>query len=142
MPDGKPNNGPPIQQADKLINDLGARGVALDYSPASLAQLEAFLSRAPTVSRPNETMALLAGAYFGEVIRRNLGGQWYEQVPPEGTTALLVNEEHQLMVFPYSILFRKLQNGGKSLPQLYDEVMGLTNLKVNFQMKQSDAPQG
>jgi hypothetical protein len=143
MPEGKPNNEPPMQQAGKLVKDLGARGVVLDFSPASLAQVESFLSRqAPTIIRPNETLALLAGAYFGEVIRRNLGGQWYEQVPPEGTTALLVNEEHQLMVFPYSILFRKLQKGGKTLPQLYDEVIGLTKLKVNIQMKQSDAPQG
>lgn len=143
MAEGKPNNEPPIQQAEKLVSDLRARGVVLDFSPASLAQLESFLLRqAPTVAGPNETLALLSGAYFGEVIRRNLGGQWYEQVPPEGTTALLVNEDHQLMVFPYSILFRKLRDGGKTLPQLYDEFIALTQMKVTFQMKQPDAPQG
>lgn len=143
MPDGIPNNGPPILQADRLIHDLGRLGVELDYSPASLAHLESFLSRQlPGDDRPDDTLAMRVGAYFGEVIRRNLGGQWFEDDPPGGTMALLVNEEQRLMVFPYSILCRKLQEGGKSLPRLYDELTGLTRLKGSSQMKQWDAPQG
>ena len=140
MPEGRPNNDAPIQQAERFVRDLGARGVVLDYTPASLGRLETVLSRQPPMAQPDATFALLAGAYLGEVIRRNIGGQWYEQVPPDGTTALLVNEQHQLMVFPYSILFKKLQKGGKDLPQIYDEVTGMAKLKVNIQMKEPGAP--
>src|SRR5947209_10293923 len=120
MPEGRPNNGPPIQQAEKLVGDLGERGIALDYSPASLQQLESAVSLYPIGwSDQHQTLALLAGAYFGEVVRRNLGGQWYEQIPPDGTTGLLVREENQVMVFPYAVLAKRLRQGGKSLPQLY-----------------------
>ena len=143
MPEGRPNNEPAVQQAQKLVDDLGRRGVILDYSPASLAELEKLLSNYPRGwSEAHQTMALLSGAYFGEVVRRNMGGQWYDQIPPHNTTGLLVNEENQLMTFPYSITAKRLREGGQTLPQAYERLGGMSKLKMNFQLKQPDAPQG
>jgi hypothetical protein len=54
-----------------------AVGIVLDYTPETLPVLDHYLGTVPT-ERP-ETVALIgaaAGAYFGEVARKLLGGEW------------------------------------------------------------------
>ncbi len=54
-----------------------AVGIALDYTPETLPLLDHYLLGVP--EDQEETVALLsvtAGAYFGEVARRLLGGKW------------------------------------------------------------------
>jgi len=66
-----------------------ALGLVLDYTPETLPVLDHYLDQVPT-DQP-ETVALVAssaGAYFGEVTRRSLGGEWegpgLGRVPPTG----------------------------------------------------------
>ena len=66
-------------------------GIVLDYKPDTLPVLDHYLRGVPK-DQP-ATVALIAaaaGAYFGEVARRALGGEW-EQTndPPEGWTLVL-----------------------------------------------------
>jgi hypothetical protein len=59
-----------------------AVGIVLDYSPETLPILDHYLRAVPDDQL--ETVALLAapsGAYFGEVARRRLGGEWDENDP-------------------------------------------------------------
>lgn len=54
-----------------------AIGIALDYTPETLPVLDHYLAGVPDDN--DETVALVAataGAYFGEVARRILGGEW------------------------------------------------------------------
>jgi hypothetical protein len=54
-----------------------ALGLTLDYTPETLPVLDHYLSSVP-MDQP-ETVRLVAataGAYFGEVVRRTLGGTW------------------------------------------------------------------
>ena len=64
----------------------------------------------------------LVGAYFGEVLRRNLGGNWYERVPPDNATGLLVDESGDLWVWCHAIVYKQLEQGNKSLVAIYPEV--------------------
>jgi hypothetical protein len=52
-------------------------GIALDYTPETLPLLDHYLIGVP--DEQIETVALVAataGAYFGEVLRRAMGGEW------------------------------------------------------------------
>jgi len=66
-------------------------GIVLDYRPETLPVLDHYLRGVP--KEQPATVALIAaaaGAYFGEVARRALGGEW-EQTgdPPESWTLVL-----------------------------------------------------
>lgn len=52
-------------------------GVPLDYTPETLPLLDHYVRSVPK-ERPELTdlVACAAGAYFGEVLRRQLGGRW------------------------------------------------------------------
>jgi hypothetical protein len=56
-----------------------AVGIVLDYSPETLPLLDHYLTAVP--DEQMETVDLIsatAGAYFGEVMRRVLGGEWLD----------------------------------------------------------------
>lgn len=58
-------------------------GVTLDYSPETLSVLDHYLSGVPRDQSPTrELVATAAGAYFGEVARRALGGVWEQTGEP------------------------------------------------------------
>lgn len=77
------------------IHDLAERtveqvrrvtGIALDYTPETLPLLDHYLAGVP--DEQIETVALVAataGAYFGEVLRRALGGEWGSTEGPDPT---------------------------------------------------------
>jgi hypothetical protein len=62
---------------------LQAIGVELDYEPETLPVLDEYLGRARTTldERPEaaELVAITAGAYFGEVVRKKLDGFWLKK---------------------------------------------------------------
>ena len=60
-------------------------GIALDYTPETLPILDHYLRGVRATSRDEITnlVAPAAGAYFGEVVRRQLGpAQWHWEPPP------------------------------------------------------------
>src|SRR5262249_12854897 len=67
-----------------------ALGIVLDYTPETLPLLDHYLRAVPRAQ--GETVALIAaaaGAYFGEVARRALDGEW-EQTEEDATEWTLV----------------------------------------------------
>lgn len=58
--------------------EIGGRLKAadLDFSPASLQRLETALARRTATMRDKGGLVQQIAAYFGEVLRRNLGGTW------------------------------------------------------------------
>src|SRR5215468_7488514 len=104
--------------AGLLVADLTAKGLPLDYTPDSLLGIDKVLANyghAKGNGDRNMGLVELVGAYFGEVIRRNLGGNWYELIPPDNATGLLVDESCELWVWCHAIVYKQLELGNKSL---------------------------
>jgi hypothetical protein len=73
--------------AERTVENVRrALGVTLDYSPETLPVLDHYLTAVP--DDRIETVGLIAatsGAYFGEVLRRALGGEWASIERPDPT---------------------------------------------------------
>jgi len=67
-----------LEHADQAVRYVEkALGIAMEYDSDTLPVLDHYLRSVPP--RRGEVVALVAataGAYFGEVVRRRLGGQW------------------------------------------------------------------
>lgn len=98
-----------------------AIGVELDYEPETLPILDEYLGRAGTTAgaRPDAArlVALTAGAYFGEVVRRRLDGFWRET--GDGDADLELCARHALLAMnPVGMVFeamaRSVEHDGPS----------------------------
>jgi len=82
---------------------IGTRGgILLDYRPETLPVLDHYLGTVPR-DQP-ATVALIgaaAGAYFGEVVRRVLGGGWVQTDDPAETWPLVL--EGGLRIHPVAL---------------------------------------
>jgi hypothetical protein len=78
MTDRTPPPGAVHELAERAVDFVRRSvGLVLDYSPETLPLLDHYLAAVPEDKL--ETVALVAataGAYFGEVARRALGGEW------------------------------------------------------------------
>ena len=111
--------------AGLLVADLGSKGLLLDYTPQSLGPIDHVLANygcGKGNGDRNMGLVELVGAYFGEVMRRNLGGNWYENVPPDNATGLLLDEEHEVWLWCHAIIYKQLEHGNKVLSQIYPDV--------------------
>ena len=83
-PPPTPPPGEIFDRAERTVDSVRrALGLTLDYTPETLPLVDHYLTQVPR-DRP-EVIALVAetaGAYFGEVVRKALGGTWSET--PEG----------------------------------------------------------
>jgi hypothetical protein len=111
--------------AGLLVTDLKPKGMLLDYSPESLIKVDQLLANyGHSRGNGDRNMGLveLVVSYFGEVVRRNLGGTWFEKIPPDGATGLLVNEASELWLWCHAIIFKQLEQGNKNLFAIYSDV--------------------
>jgi hypothetical protein len=123
---GKLANDEMERVAALLVADLGAKGVSLGYTPESLSTVDGILANyGHGKGNGDKNMGLveLVGAYFGEVLRRNLRGNWYENIPPDGATGLLLDEGSDFWVWCHSVVYKQLELGSKSLHQIYPDVV-------------------
>lgn len=78
-----------------------ALGLELDFSPETLPILDHYLARSIEITEKEEILDLVvrsAGAYFGEVVRRALGGaRWH--FPLDEPTACRIEFEHVFLCF-------------------------------------------
>jgi hypothetical protein len=87
-------------------------GMALDYSPHSIAQLETVLSaRTPVPENEVESATRLWGAYFGEVFRRRYPGEWIMAVYPGREISMPALDIGGSHVYPLLKIFRRLTLG-------------------------------
>lgn len=95
--------------------------ILLDYSPESLGYLENFIIGEfdSGKSQFNQTLATGLGCYLGEVIIRNLGGQWNAEGKPE------INKIGQIVaVFPIDKAIKRFKFGPQeSLTFYYQTIL-------------------
>ncbi|HTU33078.1 MAG TPA: hypothetical protein VMF66_04685 [Candidatus Acidoferrum sp.] len=111
--------------ANLLVADLGRQGLLLNYAPDTLKTIDRLLlnyGSGPGNGDKNMGLVELIGAYFGEVVRRRHGGDWFEKIPPDGATGLRINENCDLWLWCHSIVYKQLEVGNKSLHGIYEEV--------------------
>lgn len=104
-------------QAVKVARDFP---VELDFTPASIPQLERMLGELSALLRestppPSDdemaNMAKLWGAYLGETVRRELGGEWQLERPPGVQSPAAALQVRGATIFPTLKIFRRLTNG-------------------------------
>lgn len=122
---GTPANGEMERVAGLLVSDLTAKGLPLDYSPESLVGIDQVLANyGYSKGNGNRNMGLveLVGAYFGEVVKKNIGGNWFEKVPPDRATGLLIDEKTETWLWCHSIVFKQLEDGNKNLFEIFQDL--------------------
>ena len=110
----QPPGGPPLNEGDlRQLADLCCEsaqrffGVALDFSPQSLALADRIISQALEGPEPTLGAVLPWGAYLGEVVVRHLGGRW-EPRPAMLETAVVVGDRALL---PFQRAAQRLRHG-------------------------------
>ena len=103
-------------------------GIELDYSPATLNHLEAFLETQfhPGSADDNAALIVAMGCYVGEVIIRTHGGHWSADEEHFHSPAVVIEGKLQVRTFPVSRVWKRFEYGNKqSLEIYYTEVRGL-----------------
>jgi hypothetical protein len=112
-----------LQRLAALCRDSVERffGVALDFSPDSLAAADRLISQALETPEPTLGAVLPWGAYLGEVAVRHLGGRWMPGADPM-ECAVAVGARRML---PFRCAAERLRAGAaRSLEACYARLAG------------------
>ncbi len=95
---------------EEMIGAMYPDSAPLDYSPGSLATVDAMLAEASkTFGQVGKMMVgAFAGKYYGEVLRRTLGGEWRTE---NGERMIFIDEDHKL--YPYSTIRARVSDPEK-----------------------------
>lgn len=120
---GPPSAPPKISQwADSAVSTFKDRfGLSLDYSPASLKIMDKAISKYfPKGEEPLPTTLLPLGAYLGEVLRRNLGGEWRLEDPIFDSFLVISGQKEKAEPYPFRRVAKRFVEGkGASLESWY-----------------------
>jgi hypothetical protein len=109
--------------ADQIATELGSYGYRLDFTLASLAEVDRFLDEnADPGSKDTDTLLsnrlgpwmFALGSYCGEVLRRAAGGEWHwaglddDKAASTDTELVLVDGS---LVFPLQRIWKRLMSG-------------------------------
>jgi len=105
-------------------------GVTLDFSEASVKQLETLLAgmhgglpKLGDPARPSDqwitSIAVTLGAYLGEILRRNLGGTWLKQNPTAPGSLPVLNVHGNILTPCRKVLKRILEGSGENVAYFY-----------------------
>jgi hypothetical protein len=102
-------------------------GVTLDYSEASIEQVEKILGKlydsipketsdsivkkSPTPQEILNKVSMAMGGYIGEVLKRQWGGKWKQNSPLKPDQKLLTLETVGIDVWPHMKVEKRLTNG-------------------------------
>jgi len=114
---------------------LRSSGYLADFSPASLWSVDRFLDDHAPAGQPRRGGLLATdvgsrlfslGAYTGEVLRRNLGGQWQtNDADPEGELNVALTLPVGDVVFPVQRVMKRFKNGTEDSVAAYGAALGL-----------------
>lgn len=101
-----------VQLADQHVSaSRSTYGVELDYSEDSLLQLDRIISEVHPNGAALEQTVIHFGAYVGETIRRNLGGEWMQD--ENGQTWLQNIGGQDLKAAPLTWAHKRFANGSE-----------------------------
>lgn len=110
-----------VRWAEDCVETFGDRfGVVLDYGPESLAKVDEAISEYfEAGEEPLPTTVLVLGAYLGEVVRLNLGGEWRLAEDPLESAVSLAGAE----LYPFRRVAKRFMEGpSSSLAAWYEAV--------------------
>jgi hypothetical protein len=130
---------PVVDEAPKMAamvaKALASDGYGADFTPASLWELDRFFDEQTRKGEPKrfgllgkETSLRLfsLGAYTGEVIRRELGGEWesaHDDQHPELNLALRLPDDR--VIWPVQQAVRRMANGSDDALVGYAQALGV-----------------
>lgn len=126
---GTIDNDTPHQLAEQFVAAVGPAGITLDYSPESLKSADRVLDELAGHGFANDSermrMVEFIGSYYGEVIRRNIGGNWYYGIGEDSACGLVLDVETEHVVWCYATVAKEIMGGkDKSLWAIYQLIRG------------------
>lgn len=119
-----------------IAEALTTSGYAADFSPASLWEIDRFfddhapggrVKRRGLLGKQVGQRILAVGAYVGEVLRRDLGGEWHgDDDDPEVEINVELHLPGGTIVWPVQRAMKRLQNGPEDGIAAYGSALGLT----------------
>ena len=91
-----------------MVQAQGQFGVSLDFGPESMGIMDRLIDAGWNLQAGGIGVLRLAGTYVGEVIIRNLGGEWRIMQPPEESEIAGLGREG---IRPFFIALEKFQKG-------------------------------
>jgi hypothetical protein len=121
--------------AEWIATALSSSGYRADFSPHSLWEVDRFFDEHSKRGKPRRR-GLLAenlgqrlfavGSYAGEVIRRDLGGEWRaDEADPEGEVNIELHLPDGAVVWPVQRAMKRLSNGREDGIAAYGAALGL-----------------
>jgi hypothetical protein len=125
-----------LGSAEWISTALRSSGYAADFSPGSLWEVDRFFDEHTEGGRPRRR-GLLAestgsrlfgiGAYIGEVIRRDVGGEWEgDDTDPEAEINVAVRLSDGSLIWPVQRVMKRLQNGAEDAIAPYALALGVS----------------
>jgi hypothetical protein len=98
-------------------------GFPLDYSPGSVQALDPILAQVAAGEMDAERETKMWGAYLGEVVRREFGGEWDLTQYPNSASAVPTILSRGARVYPLMKVYRRLTLGeGERIDAFYEMV--------------------
>ncbi len=99
-----------IQQAEGCVQGVRKYwGEQLNYQPESLKIIERLISTEFPEEETIDTAVQAFGAYLGEVIRRNFGGEWHAE-EMKGRPVILNSGKHKERIDPFELIERSFNS--------------------------------
>jgi len=118
-----------------IAKALASSGYRTDFSAASLWEVDRFLDEQapggkPTrwglLSRDLGTRLFSLGAYVGEVVRREVGGEWHaDDDDPSAEVNASVRLPDGSVIWPVQRVMKRLRNGEEDGIAVYASVLGV-----------------
>ena len=110
-----------VAMAELISTALRSSGYAADFQPASLWEIDRFFDENARDGRPTSRGMLskdfgrrmfALGGYLGEVVRRQLGGEWYgDDTAPRGEIDMELRVPGGGIIWPMERCMKRLVNG-------------------------------
>lgn len=124
------------EMAEVISTALRSSGYAADFQPASLGELDRFFddntgnggpTRRGLLSKDLGKRVFALGAYLGEVIRRQLGGEWHgDDREPHGEVNMELRLPGGGVIWPMQRCMKRLVNGPEDGLAAYGVGLGLS----------------
>jgi hypothetical protein len=124
-----------VAMAEWVSQALSRSGYRADFAPASLAEIDRFLdeqcadgqpTRGGLLAEDTGRMLFAVGAYVGEVLRREMGGEWHPAAPhSDSELGLSLVLPDRSVVWPVARVMKRYVDGPDEGIAAYGAALGL-----------------